>query len=146
MQRSNAETRLVGSPSPNGRERTASDVKSRSILIVEDDQDLREALSEVLRDEGYSVAGAADGREALDRLRRDPRPSLILLDLTMPVMNGWQFRAEQREDPILSRIPVVVLSAGDHLLEEMVPLGIENYVNKPIELGQLLRTIERCCS
>ena len=118
---------------------------SRSILIVEDDSDLREALSDVLRDEGYSVASAADGREALDRLRRDLRPSLILLDLTMPVMNGWQFRAEQRRDPALSEIPVVVLSAGDHLADQMVPLGIEDYVHKPIELGQLLRTIERYC-
>jgi CheY-like chemotaxis protein len=115
----------------------------RSILIVEDDRDLREALSEVLRDEGYSVAGAGDGQEALDRLRRDQRPSLILLDLTMPVMNGWQFRAEQRQDPLLSGIPVVILSAGDHLAEQMAPLGVHDYVHKPIELDELLRTVER---
>jgi CheY-like chemotaxis protein len=70
---------------------------------------------------------------------------LILLDLTMPVMNGWQFRAEQRQDPALCGIPVVVLSAGDHLAEKMVPLGIEDYVAKPIELNRLLRTIERYC-
>ena len=119
--------------------------ESRSILIVEDDSDLREALSAVLRDEGYTVAMAADGREALDRLRRQWRPSLILLDLTMPVMNGWQFRAEQRQDPDLSGIPVVVLSAGDHLAEQMVPLGITDYVRKPIALDHLLRTIERYC-
>ena len=112
---------------------------------MEDDRDLGEALSDVLRDEGYFVAIAGDGREALDRLRREPRPSLILLDLTMPVMNGWQFRAEQREDPILSRIPVVILSAGEHLAEQMVPLGIKDYVHKPIELQQLLRTIEHYC-
>jgi CheY-like chemotaxis protein len=118
----------------------------RSILIVEDDSDLREALSAVLRDEGYFVAMAADGREALDRLRRQWRPSLILLDLTMPVMNGWQFRAEQRQDPALSGIPVVVLSAGEHLAEQMVPLGIKDYVRKPVELNHLLRTIERYCS
>jgi CheY-like chemotaxis protein len=120
--------------------------EARSILIVEDDSDLREALSAVLRDEGYTVAMAADGREALDRLRRRWRPSLILLDLTMPVMNGWQFRAEQRQDPALSGIPVVVLSAGDHLAEQMAPLGITDYVRKPIELDHLLRTIERYCS
>jgi CheY-like chemotaxis protein len=120
--------------------------ESRSILIVEDDSDLRQALSDILRDEGYSVAMAADGREALDRLRRDLRPSLILLDLTMPVMNGWQFRAEQRQDPALSAIPVVVLSAGEHLAEQMVPLGIDDYVPKPIELAHLLQMIERYCS
>ena len=120
--------------------------EGRSILIVEDDLDLREALSEVLRDEGYTVAMAADGREALDHLRRrQSHPSLILLDLTMPVMNGWQFRAEQRQDPDLSGIPVVVLSAGDRLAEQMAPLGITDYVRKPIELSRLLRLIERYC-
>jgi CheY-like chemotaxis protein len=118
----------------------------RSILIVEDDTDLREALSEVLRDEGYSVAMAADGREALDRLRRQSLPSLILLDLTMPVMNGWQFRAEQRQDPALSGIPVVVLSAGDYRAEQMGQLGVTDYLRKPIELSRLLRLIERYCS
>src|SRR6266542_337059 len=119
--------------------------KSRRILIVEDDADLREALSEVLSDEGYAVTSAADGQEALDRLRRELRPSLILLDLTMPVMNGWQFRAEQRRDPDLSGIPVVVLSAGDHLAEQMGPLGIQEYVRKPIELDHLLAAIGRRC-
>ena len=120
--------------------------EARSILIVEDDLDLREALSEVLRDEGYAVAMAADGREALDHLRRQSRPSLILLDLTMPVMNGWQFRDEQRQDPDLSEIPVVILSASDRLSEQMGWLGVTAYVRKPIELGQLLRLIERYCS
>jgi CheY-like chemotaxis protein len=118
----------------------------KSILIVEDDLDLREALSAVLRDEGYSVAMAADGREALECLRRPSRPSLILLDLTMPVMNGWQFRAEQRRDPDLSGIPVVVLSAGNYRAELMAQLEITDYVRKPIELGHLLRMIERYCS
>ena len=119
--------------------------EARSILIVEDDSDLREALSEVLRDEGYTVEMAADGREALDHLRRQSRPSLILLDLTMPVMNGWQFRDEQRQDPDLSGIPVVVLSASDRLAEQMGALGISDYVRKPIELSRLLRLIERYC-
>lgn len=116
------------------------------ILIVEDDADLREALSDVLRDAGYAVTGAADGQEALDLLRRDGRPSLILLDLTMPGMNGWQFRAEQRRDPDLSGIPVVVLSAGEHLAEKMGSLGIDDFVQKPIALANLLRKIERYCS
>jgi CheY-like chemotaxis protein len=124
-----------------GRAQSGRDV--RSILVVEDDADLREALSEVLRDEGYAVAMAADGREALDLLRRESRPSLILLDLTMPVMNGWQFRDAQRQDPDLSGIPVVVLSASDRLAEKMGPLGVADYVRKPIELSGLLRMIER---
>jgi CheY-like chemotaxis protein len=127
-------------------EQTRPTREGRRILIVEDDADLREALSEVLRDEGYAVTSAADGQEALDRLRRELRPALILLDLTMPVMNGWQFRAEQRQDPDLSEIPVVVLSAGEHLAEQMQPLEIEDFVRKPIELGHLLRKIERYCA
>jgi CheY-like chemotaxis protein len=127
-------------------EQTRPTRESRRILIVEDDADLREALSEVLRDEGYAVTSAADGQEALDRLRRELRPSLILLDLTMPVMNGWQFRAEQRQDPDLSEIPVVVLSAGEHLAQQMSPLGIDDFVPKPIELGHLLQKIERYCA
>ena len=64
----------------------------------------------------------------------------------MPVMNGWQFRAEQLQDPDLSEIPVVVLSAGEHLAEQMQPLEIEDFVRKPIDLGHLLRKIERHCA
>jgi CheY-like chemotaxis protein len=119
---------------------------ARRILIVEDDTDLREVLSEILRDEGYDVASAAHGGEALDLLRgKFHRPTLILLDLTMPVMNGWQFRAHQRADPALSDIPVVVLSAGDHLAEQMGSLEIQEFVRKPIDLVHLLATIERHC-
>ncbi len=126
------------------RDQARAAASTRRILIVEDDRDLREALSEILRDEGYVVAGAAHGREALQLLRGDfHRPALILLDLTMPVMNGWQFREHQRRDPGLSGIPVIVLSAGDHLAEQMESLEIQEYVRKPIDLVHLLATIER---
>ncbi len=118
----------------------------KSILIVEDDTDLREALVQVLRDEGYEAAGAVHGLEALAHLRsRVAKPCLILLDLTMPVMNGWQFRAEQRQDPRLSGIPVVVLSAGSNLAEQIADLQVRDYVQKPIRLPDLLDTIHRYC-
>src|SRR5690606_13804277 len=79
------------------------------ILVVEDDQDIRESVVEILEDEGHRVSAAADGREALERLQRaQPRPDLILLDLMMPVMNGFQFREEQLKRPELAGIPVVV--------------------------------------
>jgi len=120
--------------------------QGKSILIIEDDADLREALVQALRDEGYDAAGAMHGRDALDLLRRDSaRPSLILLDLTMPVMNGWQFRAEQSRDAALSGIPVVVLSAGSNLAQQMTDLEIRDYVQKPIRLRDLLETIHRYC-
>jgi CheY-like chemotaxis protein len=113
---------------------------------VEDDPDLRAALGEVLRDEGYAVVGAAHGQEALSLLRQEPgRTSLILLDLTMPVMDGWQFRSEQRSDPDLATIPVVILSAAERRAEHLASLGIRDYVPKPIDLTHLLETIERCC-
>lgn len=116
------------------------------ILLIEDDADLRDALSQILRDEGYEVVGAANGRDAIDRLRGGQRVDVILLDLTMPVMNGWQFRAEQREDPLLSRIPVIVISAGNDLSAQMPVLGLEEYIRKPIRLETLLDSLARHCA
>ena len=115
------------------------------VLIVEDDSDLRETLSQILTDEGYRVWSAEHGQAALDCLSDGSKPCLILLDLTMPVMNGWQFRAEQREDPDLCEIPVVVISAGANLADQVVPLGIHVFIRKPIQLGQLLATVGRYC-
>jgi CheY-like chemotaxis protein len=115
------------------------------VLIVEDDTDLRQALTQILADEGYRVDGAEHGLSALEQLRDGRRPCLILLDLTMPVMNGWQFRDEQRQDPSLAAIPVVVISAGANLSEQIGPLGIQDYIRKPIQLGQLLATVQRYC-
>ena len=120
----------------------------KRILVVEDDRDLRDALAEILRDEGYIVSAAGDGEEALSLLRGEQEEgvALILLDLTMPVMNGWQFRDEQRRDPKLSKIPVVVLSAGERLQEQAAALEVRDFVRKPIELPLLLRTIDRYCA
>lgn len=115
------------------------------ILIVEDDSDLREALTQVLRDEGYDVLGAAHGAEALDSLRGGRRPCLILLDLAMPVMNGWQFRDVQRHDPEISGIPVIVLSAGQDLPAQMPVLGLQEFIRKPIRLEFLLDSVARFC-
>jgi CheY-like chemotaxis protein len=115
------------------------------VLIVEDDTDLRQALTQILADEGDRVDGAEHGLSALEQLRDGRRPCLILLDLTMPVMNGWQFRDEQRQDPSLAAIPVVVISAGANLSEQIGSLGIQDYIRKPIQLGQLLATVQRYC-
>lgn len=113
------------------------------ILVVDDDPDIRELLLQVLLDEGYRAAGASNGREALDYLRRSDLPSLILLDLMMPVMNGWQFRDEQRLDPRLGAIPVVVISANSNVRRDAATLLADDYMNKPLDLQRLFAAIER---
>jgi CheY-like chemotaxis protein len=107
-----------------------------SILIVDDENDIREAVSELLAEEGYSVLEAASGAEALKQLR-EHHPSVVLLDLMMPGMNGWEFRAVQKGDPDLSRIPVIVLSA----LGRSSGVEAEGYLQKPFEIQQLLDAV-----
>jgi CheY-like chemotaxis protein len=117
-------------------------VSSSYILIVEDDDDIREALAQILQLEGYVVREAANGREALDISAQHPKPSLILLDLMMPVMDGYQFRAEQMKDANLSKVPVVVISADTSVYEKMASFGAAAVLPKPISLDRLLRAVE----
>jgi CheY-like chemotaxis protein len=115
------------------------------ILVVEDDSDLRRSLVEVLKDEGYEVSSARDGQDALRQLE-GAVPQAILLDLTMPGMDGWTFRSRQRSDPRLARIPTVVISAaygGD--ARAVAPLGADAFLPKPFELGSLIATLKRVC-
>lgn len=112
------------------------------ILIIEDDIDIREALLTVLTDEGYQVAGVSNGQEALLRLERS-RPALILLDLRMPVMDGWQFREAQRRDARLRDIPVVVISADGEARQQLGVMGEVGFLRKPIELDVLLSEVAR---
>ena len=118
----------------------------RTVLVVEDNEATREALALILSGDGYHVATAADGRSALDQLRAGgDRPCLILLDLMMPVMDGWQFREEQRRDRSLADIPVVVCSAAGDLQRRGAALGAQAYLEKPVEPTDLLDTIHRFC-
>jgi CheY-like chemotaxis protein len=113
----------------------------KRILVVDDDADIREALVCTLQAGGYRADGAGNGREALDQLRRDDRPQLILLDLMMPVMDGWQFRQAQRQDPDLAPIPVVIISAD--IQNRAAYLGAADYLRKPFDWDNLLATVER---
>ena len=106
----------------------------KTILVVEDDTIVQEAMKMVLEWEGYDVACAANGRDALDFLRTRERPSLILLDLMMPVLDGWQFRREQKEDPALASIPVVAVSA----LDAAASFDGAGYVRKPFQVEEVL--------
>jgi len=116
----------------------------RSILLVEDDIDIRIDLADLLRTEGYEVETAANGQEALDWLRdhRD-EVGLILLDLMMPVMNGWDFRARQLEEPELISIPVVLLSGAGDVARHALALKTAGYLIKPLRLDSLLRVVTR---
>jgi CheY-like chemotaxis protein len=112
-------------------------------LVVDDDADIREALVDVLVDHGYCARAVANGREALESLRRGALPSLILLDLMMPIMDGATFRREQLSDPDLKDVPVVVISAGNDLQRHASSLGVVDTMRKPIDLERLLATIAR---
>ena len=119
------------------------------VLVVEDDDDLRGSLTFSLQCEGYDVEEARNGREALDRLHEggDHRPGCILLDLMMPVMNGWQFREAQQQDPdpAIADIPVIVLSAVGGHVQKVQPLDAVAFMRKPFDLDALLQMIQQHC-
>ena len=110
---------------------------SKSVLVVEDDPLIRGAMQMVLEWEGYRVAWAANGRQALDLLRSGEQPSCILLDLMLPVLDGWTFREEQLRDPALAAIPVVVVSAADRA----ACLQASGHVQKPFQPEELLAAL-----
>ncbi len=114
------------------------------ILIVEDDDDLRDAAAELLSSAGYSVRGAADGAKALALLRGGFRPVVILLDLMMPVMSGWAFREHQLADRALAGIPVVVLSAIVGAERARLP-GVAAVLGKPLDVDTLLDVLRAQC-
>jgi two-component system chemotaxis response regulator CheY len=115
------------------------------ILLVEDHTDLREAMTSLLEAFGYGVVTAADGSEALDRLRRGIAPCLIVLDLEMPGKDGWKFRSEQIHDPKLAAIPTIISSADDNVRQKAAALGISGYFEKRGGFDGLLDLVARYC-
>jgi two-component system, chemotaxis family, chemotaxis protein CheY len=113
-----------------------------TILVVDDNFEVREALSDVLVDEGYAAVGMGDGEAALDWLRGGGRPRLILLDWMMPRCDGAQFRERQLADPALAAIPVVLLTADGHADDKMASLSAQRVLKKPVALDDLLEVIE----
>lgn len=111
-------------------------------MIVDDDSAVRTALKELFETEGYTVVLAANGRAALNRLMEGFRPNVVLLDLMMPVMDGWQFRKEQKQDADIAGIPLVVITATG---KRPVLIDAAELVMKPLDLTQLFAAIERYC-
>lgn len=116
---------------------------NRTVLVVEDEPDLREMMQLLLEGAGYSAFGAANGREALDFMRQR-RPGLVLLDLNMPVMDGWEFRRHQREDEQLSDIPVICVTADPNPLRVATGLQIR-CIAKPCCFDELLGEVASAC-
>ncbi len=109
-----------------------------SVLVVDDERDIREAVAEVLKDEGFEVLDANDGAEALRQLRAH-HPSVVLLDLMMPGMNGWEFCAARKREPDLSSIPVIVISA----LGRVSGVDAQAFLQKPFELDALVSAVRQ---
>ena len=113
------------------------------ILVIDDDNDVADLLKALLQAEGFQVTSARNGLEALEDLKHDPLPSVILLDLTMPVMDGWEFRFEQQSDARFANIPTIVLSADSSVHRKAAAIAAEGYIRKPIEIDLLLASIRK---
>jgi CheY-like chemotaxis protein len=114
------------------------------VLVVDDSEDIRMTIRDVLEDQGFTVACAANGREALNMLLRDEtRPALILLDLTMPEMDGWTFRQEQQKVPRLAQIPVVLFSGHHDAARAAQSLNAVALLTKPLRLEGLVTLVEQ---
>ena len=117
------------------------------VLVVEDDQDVRDAVGETLEDAGYRVTTAGNGALALHALQSsDGLPNLILLDLMMPVMDGEHFLEELKREPRYDRVPVVLLTADANAGILAGKRGVEGALRKPVQLDDLLSTVERFAS
>jgi CheY-like chemotaxis protein len=113
-----------------------------TVLVVEDETELRELMREALEDEGYTVVAAPDGRAALDAASHIDKICLVLLDLLMPIMNGWDFLDEARKRPEFSGVPVIVHTSAPN----SAPSGVAKVLQKPLQLDRLLATVHDYCA
>ncbi len=121
-------------------------IESNRVLLVEDDLAIRETISDLLEAEGFFVLAAANGQDALQILRSQPCPAVILLDLSMPVMDGWDFRQAQLRDAGLRDIPTMVLTAAGFSRETIrTQFGDVDFVRKPVAPDELVAAVNRAC-
>jgi CheY-like chemotaxis protein len=122
-------------------------MRPHQVLVIDDDEDIRESLIDFLEDHGYQVFGAAHGHDALQKLGQpDLRPCVIILDLMMPVMDGKGFRQEQLRHPELSSIPVIIMSAYKDFAHAAMQLQVTDCLPKPLNLNTLLRVMREHCA
>ncbi|MGH7341428.1 MAG: response regulator, partial [Candidatus Rokuibacteriota bacterium] len=116
-----------------------------SILVVDDQTDSSDAVGLLLEEQGFKVRIARDGEEALDALHRGLRPCLVVVDLMMPKMDGWEFRQRQLSDPQFATIPVVMMSGYPNAQEAAGTLGVRTVLKKPLSVNRLLSLVHRHC-
>jgi CheY-like chemotaxis protein len=121
---------------------SAKPAPEKIVLVVEDDAEARDAMVRLLRTEGYTVVTAGDGQQALDLLHAAV-PDLILLDLLLPGMDGWEFRQRQQDDPALARVPVVLISGTEGLARVATALAVAGFLEKPVDVDRLLTEVRR---
>ncbi|MGZ3694720.1 MAG: response regulator [Bdellovibrionota bacterium] len=119
----------------------------KKILVIEDNEDIREAITSVLSDEGYDTDFAVDGRAGLEKLRKYTDPTLVLVDLMMPSMNGWEFLDEQKKitNPLGHKFVTVSAVAATQSMEDPTPLDTDGAIKKPIRLEELWATVTKYC-
>jgi CheY-like chemotaxis protein len=125
-----------------GTPSTVVEPSSDRILIVEDDDGFRETMAELLREEGYVVQDVSDGLEALEIMQRKPAPKLILLDLMLTGVDGFEFRTRQLANPEIAKIPVLVLSGASDLAAISAALRVTGHIRKPFDAQTLLSAVE----
>jgi DNA-binding response OmpR family regulator len=118
-------------------------MSTATVLIVEDDPDTREMLGKFLELEGFHVETASNGQQALDKLETGIKACVIVLDLMMPVMDGWQFRRRQTEDARIAKIPTIIVSAAGR--DRMAQVSADAYLAKPIDMDELLTRVSEFC-
>ncbi len=114
---------------------------NHTILLIEDEDELRDSMREALELNGYVVIAVRDGQEALDELDRIEQLCLVLLDLIMPRVNGWDFFAKMREHTVLAAVPVIVHSSTPR----QAPIGVTRVLAKPLRFDQLIATVREYC-
>jgi CheY-like chemotaxis protein len=120
-------------------------VESKRVLVVDDDLYLSEIISDVLQAEGHITRRAGNGLEALEQIRAE-KPQLILLDLMMPVMNGWELADNLRSTPEWSDIPIVIITANYHADRKQQVLGAKAVITKPFDIDRLVEVVDQFAS